>query len=693
MRRKSLENRVTANDVIGPEQATEVDLWNVEQEWTHFMERPSTFSVKPLITKLVREAYPNHPDAAGYFAGSFGGGRRLEDEVSRFPVFPLSRMSDLDEYLAGLVYDWSFPTPKYSFGPQPELHEIVARSDSPRAHNALVNHILTPFTHDQQYVFDGPDEMQYKSGLIRNLFEAATYHATPDINPWATNSLLEVYKGIRPGGFLYEIVKENELRDPSKATQYSHGPTLNNLRKLQEDMLSRFMGYPHPIFDQLVWETLESDSIDRQRLYNVLETLVTGHIKKREDGFYEEIADTIISPYDQETADLVKEHLANGWSRDSEVEDRRIDAKRRLARRIISVENSFFAGVEIDVRSDLMNFAISLHPLDREKYAMVNGKFGRVPTEGYYEDLNFLLGLVKESPYGSVKTKAAWHIAEKFKWDSAENADLRAKAAFMGILSGALSENPAYYPVLINEQGASMVISAANFILGQVPRLADRLSDAEIDKIMTWREAYRSYVASIYPENIDELSDDWDYEERDAWVKVTSLNTDFRVIERLFAQRMEWREIQTKPNEYLKWVNSTFAQYLNRFHWHLDRNKGYTKHYQHEFEHEATVLAERMATLQPDNDLAEMDIDAVISGIANMSELYAKYSRSDLRYDNEFNHEFADLVWGAIGNMPHDMKVRALELILAGEVNDFLREEEKQKLRKKVRRSTSGDNH
>lgn len=696
MSRGNNREPVTAEMAIGPEQAVDINPAHVQDQFLHFLDRPSEFSVDPLIDGLVAEAFPNNPEASQYFGSrSMWGGRQVEDEISRFPVFPLSKMRDFDQQLVDMVFDWSYPMPKYSFGPQNKLNDLIARSDSEYAHRALVEHIIMPFPRDRQTVFDGPDEMQYKSRLVGQLYEAATYHATPDLNPWATNSLFEVYKAIRPGGFLHEIVQEKEVGLSEDERRYrTHGPDSKSLRDLQESMLARFMEYPHPVFDRLVQETLDQEPVDQKRLYTVISTLINGRIRKREDGFYEDIIDQIVAPYDEEIAQLVKQHVhPRRWERTNDNETESTKITRQLSRRIIRVEllNSSAVTDPTARQSSLLRLAVQNHPLSTKHLERRGGndKFEWTRSENYYEDLGYLLSLVHGPNIDGVRSLAAWKIAESFQHDySYDDKPNRAKAIYMSMSDAVLSADPSDYPALIEHGGAGSVMDAMNAILRQAPQAIDRMTDEDIDKLMAYREAYETYVASVFPDNLMEPPRDKDgrvdNDVYNKWSKVTALSRDFEAMSHEFAERLEWREIQTRPQKYTEWMQANVANYAANFAWHVKRDGQHARGEQRRFNAVMSQQAEEAKAIFEQSQAGEDVEYQLIHFVAKVVETHRDYMRGDLRYDNEFYHKHATLMYELRGNLPHSLKVKALKMIEAGEVIDFLDSDEKEKLRRKV---------
>ncbi|MFO0920269.1 MAG: hypothetical protein U0451_01200 [Candidatus Saccharimonadales bacterium] len=691
MRRGRNIEAVTAEMAITPEQAVEVNPANVINEFDHFLERPNTFSVEPLIKKLTVEAYPDHPEASSYFVDGFSSGRRIEDEISRFPVFPLSKMQDFDRILVDLVLDWSYPEPKYSFGPQSKLHDLIVRSDSQFAHNALVSHINIPFPRDRRHVFDGPDEMQYKSRLVGALFEAATYHGTPDLNPHAKHSLIEVYNSTRPGGFTHEWVMEQEAALSDDEKQYRRGgPDPSNLRDLQENMLARFMSYPHPDFDELVLETLQSEPVDDKRLLNVVTTLVRGRLRKRDDNFYADIADMIVAPYDEETAEIIKKYIGCAWDHGDEAEATQIEIQRTLARRLIDIETS--RNIESENissfrSSELLRFAVGLHPLRSVHLEMDAGKKSEwVKSPNYYEDMNYLLDLVKGPNIDGIKPLVAWHIAQSFEHDySYDDKPQRAKAAYMAIADAVLSGNPGDYPMLMAESDIVSIMGAMGHILDGTSTAMDKMTDDDIFRLMTYREAYTDYVRSIYPEGAKpDRSKGSSMEEFNAFHNVDRLSNYFNQMARQFGERLEWREIQTNPKRYAEYMFAQVRNYAARFAYRVKDDGSWARSEDHRFNQEMVGQLQVAQDILELSEAGENIDDSLIRIVARTAEIHRQYMSTNLRYNNDFYHGHTSLTINLSRNLPLRLQGRALEMIRSGEIYDYMREDDKTKLQRRL---------
>lgn len=697
MSSRNKQEAVTPETAITPEQASEVNLFNVQDEFEHFLDAPYSMTMESLVKKLVREAYPGHPEAPGYFGGALARGRKTQDEVSRFPVFPLSKMQDLDEFLVDLVFDWSYPEPKYSFGPQDEIHDILVRSDSEHAHNALVGHITLPFPRDRQTVWDGPDEMQYKSRLIGDLFDAATYHGTPDLNPLAARSLTEIYTAIKPGGITFEWAEEQEAELSEEELRYRNtGPTTRNLRELQENMLAKFMKYPHPVFDGIVRETLAGEVVDDKRLFTVVEALVTGILRKREDGYYGEIADQIIAPYDQEVADLVKQYISQSWDRGEEGEKNRTQAKRELSRRLIAIElekNADRDNVNSYNSSPLLSLAVSKHPLRSVLLKMGDDKKSEwVKNPNYYEDLSYLLDLVRGPNIDGIRSLASWRIAKSFEGDySYDDRPRRAKVAYMAIADAVLSPDSTNYEDL-RANGLTGVMGAMGDILRQTPTAMDHMTDEDLSKLMTYREAYQEYVFGVYPEGTKHRPPQGADAEWSKFHEVTSLSRDFAEMSRQFGERLERREIQTNPKKYAQYMFASVARYVNRFADHVKREGQHASRDHRRFNdtmQEQLIAANNIHERAQNNE--EVD-EKLIRFVAETARIERSYYQTELRYDNEFYHGYTRLTLDLSSNLPLQLQARALEMIEAGEIFDYMGDDVRSKLRHKLSRAKLTDN-
>jgi hypothetical protein len=448
-------------DAVLPSEAHEVNPARVAQQFDRFMSMPNTFTVQPLVQGLAREAYPDDPSAASYFSSGFSSGRRIEDQVSKYPIFPVSKMGDFEEVLEEMVFSWSHPTGKYSFDPLSEIHEMIARSDSEKAHRALVQHVLLPFNRERQQAWDGPNEMEFKSRVIAQLFEAATYHATPRLNPWAMDSLADIYRGLRPGGLFYDSVQLDESIEPG-ARRGMSAPSLKSVRDLQEGMFARMMTYPDPTFDALVMETIETEPVDRQRIYTVLKTLLGG-THKREDGFYGEIADKVLGEhYDEEVAELFKEYYKTAYNDDPESITKSEDVRRQLLKRVVDVETYDAVSNGQEDRS-ILRWAIDRYPLSSTKFSYKDGGRGTsgfVPQEGYLADLDYIMGLAKGPNIGGINSTAAYKLSSSFEHDFGDYKDLRAKAVAFGLLRSVLSTDADGFEMAMQTRDISSVMNA-----------------------------------------------------------------------------------------------------------------------------------------------------------------------------------------------------------------------------------------
>lgn len=651
------------NEIITPEtailadQAADINPLNLSEELDGFLGEPSCFSIKRLVEGIMREAYSTHPDAASYAYDSFGDFRGDEDTVSKFPVIPLSRLPDFERLTIEMVRAASYPEPKHSFSPQDDLNKMIARSDSKVAHEALVHHIIRPFPQEHRKVFDGPDEMTYKAGIINEFFDAVTYHGTPDTNPLATQSLVEIYQATRAGA---PVSEQAHQQDERQMSAIESSPAIGSIGDLQDSMMARFMAYPHPVFDAVVQETLDQEPVSEKRFLMVIETLLGRRRQQRQDSYYDDIASQVIAPYDKNVAELVALYMASAYERGDEAEAARDMIERALTERIITVELTREKNLTSESANDnslLLQFAVKRHPFgsvyigDDESDESKTNK-----TLSYEYDLQYLLGLVSGQNSDGVRELTAWRIATGFKDDALSGRDRApyAKLAYMTMADTVLSADPAGYE-RVDSRATQHMMWAMGDIVGRAPLMIDLLTHDELARLVSYREAHNCYAENTY------VSEQRDDERRS---DARGVDRSFQSLFDLIHERSQWLEIQASPKAYVKWMSKDVRGYARSVRDSESRHNDLTITLQEQ--------ARRAKELAKKSESGEEVSEDIVRLVAECTVTRREYA-SSRRYDSGLRARgLQEAVFSLHRNLPLPLKGTAIQLIEAGEIPSYI---------------------
>lgn len=199
------------------ERFPELDYRRLEDE--SFADSPKGQALKTAYAKLSGEILAQRSVHSSGFLYS------NEQE----PSIPLTRFPIIEALIVDEV-SVDRPHAKYDFGPS-DLTEIILRSDSQSAHEALMASINARLPKELRHVFDGPDEFRHKHQMIRNLLRL--YSNTPPNNERREQlrkdliSVFDSYTGEgmmsvsardeneawRTQGFDHDSLEVNEIKD------------------------------------------------------------------------------------------------------------------------------------------------------------------------------------------------------------------------------------------------------------------------------------------------------------------------------------------------------------------------------------------------------------------------------------------------------------------------------------------------
>jgi hypothetical protein len=214
------------------------------------------------------------------------------------------------------------------------------------------------------------------------------------------------------------------------------------------------------------------------------------------------------------------------------------------------------------------------------------------------------------------------------------------------------------------------------------------MTDDDIMRLMTYRVAYNQYLESLYPGGTEYRPPQGSSDEVwNQYHNATRLHNDFEHMARQFGDRLEWQEIQTNPKRYAEYMHASTRNFSDRFNWDVERNGSYTRGEAHRFNSAMKIQTMKAESILKRNEAGDNVEEEMVRFVGECFALQRDYSRTDLRYNNEFHLEFSKFIYGIEGNMPLKMQGIALKLIKAGEMIDFIRDEDKARISKKLARA------
>lgn len=482
---EELHNKKFEEQVIRPEHAQEVGLATVQQQLTNFTEQPSVFAFESIVTKLVEEAYPGrNPNHCVRLLDL--NDDRLPESVL-FPVFPLSKMGEMELILADMVSGFALPESKHSFLPGAQLLRLVARSDSAYAHSVLAKHLAMPFNTERSKAVDGPNEFEYKSYALDYLFRVVDEIGSPDSNPHVIDTIGTIYGAIREGGTAYKQQLSKEAARPD----LFHGISTGELRELQEQILARCIESPHTAFDGIVQEALK-EPVDERRALTVIECFAARRFTNYTDNVHGQVIEHVVGQYSQEAAEIIKSitQLECGW-----LEQPARGLCKELNRTIIFAEKQRSGGPN----KRLLEFAFAVYPLTSNLVAKnEHGQLDWATDENYEDDLAYVLGLLHDPSMREAQpliTEVL--ISNLVRYHNSMSTGSKpeiAKRIYITALEGVLSRTASDYAELLERPATYSILQNLSFLMSTVPEALANASSQELATLFEFWQAYQAYL-------------------------------------------------------------------------------------------------------------------------------------------------------------------------------------------------------
>lgn len=156
---------------------------------------------------------------------------------------------------------------------------------------------------------------------------------------------------------------------------------------------------------------------------------------------------------------------------------------------------------------------------------------------------------------------------------------------------------------------------------------------------------------------------------------------------RQFGERLEWREIQTNPKRYAEYLYEQVSNYASRYASRADRDRNKAYSDEDRFSQEMAHQLEIANTIFERSNAGENVDESLVHFVAKTAEIHREFMGTNLRYNNDFYHEHTSLALNLQGNLPLRLQAKALEMIKSGEIYDYMREEDKVELQRRVAKS------
>ena len=143
------------------------------------------------------------------------------------PTIPLTAFPLIEALMIDSVTNQN-PRAKYDFSPS-EVTDVVLDSDSVSAQRALVESLLYRLPPENRHVFDGPNELQQKHGVIRQIIRKFEREQQPERRDAFKTQLLQILEAYQGSGSMAMAVRQEH-------NEYSRDA--DNLKEITKSIMS-----------------------------------------------------------------------------------------------------------------------------------------------------------------------------------------------------------------------------------------------------------------------------------------------------------------------------------------------------------------------------------------------------------------------------------------------------------------------